>query len=349
MKLGIIGPPQSGKTTIFNAAAGKEEAVGDYSQASHRAIIKVPDERLDKLAEIVNPKKITYAEIDFLDAPGFTGKGKESGAIDITPELREMDALIMVIDAFSPDTDPKAAVRNLFDEMILSDQVIIENNIENKSRRKQLTGDQSMMRELELLEKLKACLEEERPLIELELNDEERKMLRGYRFMTLKPVLVVPNIAESDLARQDELTDEYKSFVSPGKCELEVICGKVQMELVGLDPEEQQAFFEELGVRGSAMEKVIQKSYALLGLISFLTAGPTEVRAWPIRKGTTAVRAAGTIHSDIERGFIRAEVTRYEDFEYKTAAALKAAGKTRLEGKEYIVQDGDEILFRFNV
>jgi len=350
MKLGIIGTPQCGKTTVFNAAAQKEEAVGDYSQASHRAVVKVPDDRVDQLAEIANPAKITYAEIDFLDAPGFTGKGKAGGAIEFTPELREMDALIMVIDAFSDDANPRATIGNLFDEMKLSDQVIVENNIENKKKRRVITGDKKIDVEIALLERLLVGLEDDKPLIEVEMDDNERKALRGYQFMSLKPVLVVLNINENDLPRQDEILNEYSDLVNEGKREVETMCGKVQMELVGLDSEEQQAFFDDLGIKKSARDKVVQKAYKLLGLISFLTTGPKEVRAWPIRRGTTAVKAAGAVHSDIERGFIRAEVTHFADHvEYKTAQALKAAGKTRLEGKEYVVQDGDEILFRFNV
>jgi ribosome-binding ATPase YchF (GTP1/OBG family) len=234
--------------------------------------------------------------------------------------------------------------------MLLSDQVLVENNVENKSRRQQLTGDRSLGRELELLRRLLNSLEQGRPLIDENLSDDEEKLLRGYRFITLKPLLIVLNIAESDLPSQARLAGEYADLVSPGRRDVEAMCGKVQMELARLDPEEQRAFFAELGVETSARDEVVKKAYSLLGLISFLTAGPTEVRAWPIRRGTSAVRAAGTVHSDIERGFIRAEVTRYEDFiALKTAVALKAAGKTRLEGKEYVVQDGDEILFRFNV
>ncbi|MFH1687089.1 MAG: DUF933 domain-containing protein [bacterium] len=350
MKLGIIGKPQCGKTTIFSAAAGQDVAVGDYSQASHRAVIKVPDERVDNLSEIYQPQKTVYAEIEYLDAPGFTGKGKEAGTVEITPEIREMDALIMVIDAFSADSDPERFIGNLFDEMILSDQVIIERNLDSKIRKMKLTGDAALKTEVTLLQRLLACLESEKPLIELELDDSETKLLRGYQFVTLKPVLIVLNIAEKDLPGADEIETRYAHLKKPGKCELVAVCGKVQAELATLDPDEQQAFFDELGVKEPALNKLIRTSYALLGLISFLTVGKDEVRAWTIKKGTPAVKAASAVHSDIERGFIRAEVTAYDDvMTYKTPAALKAAGKIRLEGKDYIVRDGDEILFRFNV
>jgi len=350
MKLGIIGKPQSGKTTVFNAAAGQDVAVGDYSQTSHRAIVKVPDERVDRLSAMFEPNRTIYAEIDFLDAPGFTGKGKESSSFEITPELSEMDALIMVVDAFSADSDPRQQIGNLFDEMILSDQVIIERNLESKARKMQLTGDASLKTEVNLLKRLLATLEQEKPLVDMELSTDDRKALRGYQFITLKPVLIILNIGEDDLTRDDEILTGLSDLVEPGKREIATLCGKVQAELATLDPEEQTAFLAELGLKERAIDKMIKISYRLLGLISFLTTGKDEVRAWTIRRGTTAQKAAGAVHSDIERGFIRAEVTHFEDLmEYKTPAALKAAGKIRLEGKEYIVQDGDEILFRFNV
>lgn len=350
MKLGIIGTPQSGKTTVFNAAAAQHAAVGDYSQAAHRAIIKVPDERVDKLAELHQPDRIVYAEIELLDAPGFTGKGKESKDFNITGELREVDALIMVIDAFSDDATPRADIENLTAEIILSDQVIVENNIENKSRKAQLTGDKSLAAEVDLLKRLLTTLEAEKPLLEMELSDSERKLLRGYQYLSLKPVLVILNIAEDDLPRAKEIEAEYADLTTEGKREVATLCGKIQMELVDLEPEEREEFLADLGITEAAMDKVIRRSYSLLGLVSFLTTGSDEVRAWTVRRGTRAVKAAGVIHSDIERGFIRAEVTRFEDIvEYKTPAALKAAGKIRLEGKDYVVQDGDEVHFRFNV
>jgi len=350
MKLGIIGKPQSGKTTIFNAASGQQEAVGDYSGAVHRAVIKVPDDRLEVLAEIVKPKKITYAEIEFLEDAGFSGKGKESGGVTISSDLRMMDALMVVVDAFSPDATPEADIRDLNDEMMLADQVVIESNIEKRERKAQLTGDKSEARELELLKRCKDQLEEERPIIEIDFAPDELKVLRGYTFLSQKPQLIVINISEDKLDQAAEIEKQYQELVSPGKREVAIVCGKIEMELVTLDDDERQEFMNDLGIATPAIELVIQKSYSLLGLISFLTAGEPEVRAWTIRRGTVAQKAAGVIHSDIERGFIRAEVTAYDDYvELKTAAAMKAAGKTRLEGKEYVVADGDVILFRFAV
>ncbi|MBN1213444.1 MAG: redox-regulated ATPase YchF [candidate division Zixibacteria bacterium] len=350
MKLGIIGKPQCGKTTIFNAASHQQETVGDFSQSSHRAVIKVPDSRVDRIAELIKPDKVTYAEVEFLDAPGFTGKGKEAGAMEINPEIRMMDALILVIDYFSDRADPERYIRNLIDEMILSDQVLIESNLEKKSRKIKLTGDKAGTHELDLLQKCLTHLEEEKPLIDMEFSDDDDKLLRGYMFLTRKPLLIVLNISEDKLPEVDKIQRDFNRFVQPKKQELMVMCGKIQMELVSLDEDERQAFLKELGISGMAVDRFIQKSYGLLGLISFLTTGPPETRAWTIKKGITAQKAAGVIHSDIERGFIRAEVVKFDDFiQLKTPSAIKAAGKMRLEGKEYIIEDGDVILFRFNV
>jgi len=350
MKLGIIGKPQCGKTTVFNAASGKQEAVGDFSQASHRAVIKVPDARVDRLAEIVQPRKKTYAEIEFLDAPGFTGKGKEAGTTEINPDLRLMDALMMIIDHFTAEANPRKYIRALVDEMILADLAVIENNQGKKSRKAQLTGDKSIAVDLALLARCREALEEEKPLIECDWSDSDEKALRGYAFLTMKPLLVVLNIAEDQIPRTSEIRQEYRDFIVPGTRNVAVLCGRVEAEIAQLESEERQLFLDDMGITIPAVEKLIQRSYTLLGLISFLTTGTPEVRAWTIKQGTAAKQAAGAIHSDFERGFIRAEVATFEDYsELKTLPALKSVGKARLEGKEYVVQDGDVILFHFNV
>ena len=257
---------------------------------------------------------------------------------------------MMVVDAFSADSRPKADVQSLVDEMILLDAAHIESLVEKKARKANLTGDKSEQRVIDILARCAQALDSEKPIIEIELPDDDAKLIRGYQFLTQKPLLIVLNIGEDDIPRADEILNEYSEFVSPGRREVAVMCGSIEMELVALDDEDKLAFMADLGIKKPALDLVIQKSYALLGLISFLTQGEKEVRAWTIEKGSTAQQAGGAIHSDIERGFIRAEVVAYEDFiEHKTPAALKAAGKQRLEGKEYIVADGDVILFRFNV
>lgn len=350
MKLGIIGKPQSGKTTVFNAASGHQEAVGDFSQATHRAIIKVPDPRVDKLAELISPKKITYAEIEFLDAPGISGKGKESTELEISQDLRQMDAFMVVLDAYSGENKPRSDYQDIVDEMILADQVMIENNIEKKERKVKLTGDKAGEREIVLLRRCLESLENEKPLIDLGLAEDEEKLLRGFMFLTLKPLLIVINASEDEIDQFDKYLTPFDDVVSPGKREVTALCGKIEMELITLSDDDRQMFMDDLGIANPAVDLVIQKSYTLLGLISYLTAGEPEVRAWTIRKGLNAQRAAGVIHSDIERGFIRAEVINYDDYiEHGSEKAVKAAGKFRLEGKEYIVNDGDVILFRFNV
>jgi len=350
MRLGIIGKPQSGKTTIFNAASGAHETVGDFSQAVHRAVIKVPDARVDKLAEIAKPRKVTYAEIEFLDAPGFSGEGKKSPELEIHPDLRKQDAFMLVVDAFSPVANPERDIRTVIDEMILLDQAMAESSIERKERKAQLSGDKSETREVDLLKRCQHWLEQEKSLIELGLHEDEEKLIRGYMFLTAKPLLIVLNISENDLGKSEQIAAQHHSLVTPGQREIAVVCGRIEMELVSLDPSERQAFLTDLGISEPAMDMVIHKAYSLLGLISFLTVGEPDAHAWTIHRGTTALKAAGVIHTDIERGFIRAEVVKFADYaQYQTAAAIKAAGKMRLEGKEYIVEDGDVILFRFNV
>ncbi|MEE9443333.1 MAG: DUF933 domain-containing protein [candidate division Zixibacteria bacterium] len=352
MKIGIIGLPQSGKTTIFNAAAGKSEAVGDFSKASHRAIIKVPDARLDKLSELVRPKKTTYAEIDYLDITAFSGKGKNTDAstLNIPDDLRYADALMVVINCYAPDCTPKKNFGLFLDEMMLSDQVIIERNIEKKERTAKLTGDKTLQGEVETLRKCLGNLENETPLSETGLEENEEKLLRGYRFLSQKPLLVVLNISEDDIGNESKWLDLFKDREIPGIREFVAICGKIEMEIGSLDPEDRDAFLSDLGIKQPAMELLIQKSYSLLGLISFFTLSDPEVRAWTISSGTNARKAAGAVHTDMERGFIRAEVIKYDDFaECGSMAASKNAGKYRLEGKDYIVQDGDVILFRFNI
>lgn len=352
MKIGIIGLPQSGKTTIFNAAAGKSEAVGDYSKASHRAIIKVPDRRLDRLAELVQPKKVTHAEIDYLDISAFSGKGKETdaGTLEIPDDLHYADALMLILNCFSPTSTPERNYRLFMEELILADQIVIERNIEKRTRTAQLTGDKTAQAEVNILQKCLAALEESRPLSRAELSEDEVEVIRKYSFLSIKPLLVVLNVAEDAIGKEAECIARVGESSIPGVVEFVAICGKVEMELAELNPEDRAVFLDDLGIESPAMERLIQKSYELLGLISFFTVGPPEARAWTIRTGTKAPRAAGTVHSDMERGFIRAEVITYEDFvQYGSTHACKEAGKYHVEGKEYVMRDGDVVLFRFNV
>jgi GTP-binding protein YchF len=351
MKLGIIGLPQSGKTTLFNAVSGLQEAVGDYSRAVHRAVIKVPDIRLDNLAPLVSPKKITHAEIEFLDAAGFSGKGKETkGELEISPELRMMEALVIVIDCFNPNANPERDLQILGDEIILSDMAALENNIDKIERTIKMTGRQERAQELEVLKRCQTILQEEKPIAELGLTEDEEKAVRGYAFLSLKPQLIVFNVSENKLPDAKIIYEQYSKYIREGIRNIAVICGKIEMEISQLADDERMEFIKELNIDNPAIEKFIQQSYRLLGLISFFTIGPPEARAWTIKKGSNAPRAAGAIHTDFERGFIRAEVASYDDYMiHKTLPALKAAAKLNIEGKDYIVNDGDVILFRFNV
>ncbi len=351
MKLGIIGLPQSGKTTIFNALSGLQESVGDYSQAVHRAVIKVPDERLDNLAELFQPKKTTHAEIEFLDAAGFTGRGKkETMKADVFHDLRLMDAIVIVVDDFSPDAKPESDFQSIIYELILADLVLIENNVTKMGRAIKLTGNRERAQELDILQRCQESLNNEKLISEMGLTDDEKKIVRGYAFLTLKPQLITFNISESKLSLYEELFDKYSKYKEEGRRDIAVICGKIEMELAQLDYDDKMEFLRELNIAKPVIEKFIQRSYALLGLISFFTVGPPECRAWTLKKGLTAPKAAGTVHTDFERGFIRAEVASYEDYMiFEKLPALKAAAKVHVEGKEYVIKDGDVILFLFNV
>jgi len=351
MKLAIIGAPQSGKTTLFNALSGQDAAVGDYSRTEHRAIIKVPDVRVENLAKLENSKKITHAEMEFLDTAGFSGKGKEaSGEISSTHDLKQVDAFVIVLDHFSDGSDPERDFNSIIDEMILADLMLVEDNIEKLSKKIKLTGKKDRARELEILEICREALNEEKLLSEIALSKADEKIIRGYTFLSLKPQIMVFNISEDLIERTEEIRTKFAKYRLENIREISVICGKLEMELAQLPEEEEREFLKELGLAAPAIERFIQISYNLLGLISFLTVGPPEARAWTIRRGTSAPKAAGTIHSDFERGFIKAEVTSYDDYmEHKSMAALKAAAKIHLEGKDYIVKDGDVILFRFNL
>ncbi len=351
MKLAIIGAPQAGKTTLFNALSGQDAAVGDYSRTEHRAVIKVPDRRVEDLAVLEESKKITHAEMEFLDTAGFSGKGKEaSGEISSTHDLKQVDAFVIVLDHFSDDANPERDFNSIIDEMILADLMLVEDNVEKLSKKMKLTGKKDRARELEILEICRGALNEEKLLSEIGLSEEDEKIIRGYTFLSLKPQIAVFNISEDLIGKTEEFREKYSKYRLENIREISIICGKLEMELAQLPEEEEKEFLKELGLKAPAVERFIQISYNLLGLISFLTAGPPESRAWTIKRGTSAPKAAGTIHTDFERGFIKAEVTTYDDYmQYKSMAALKAAAKVRLEGKDYIVKDGDVILFRFNL
>ena len=335
MKIGLVGFPGSGKTTVFNALTGLAAGTGFHSARgkTNLGTVKVPDERVVALANLFHPKKTTFAEITFSDVAG-SGSGKSLDDQTLAA-MREVDALCQVVRGF-PDPagappSPLAEARNLEDEMNLADLIIVEKRLERLQREK------SKSAEVPLMETLKAALESGTPLRRVELTPDQWAMLAGFRFLTAKPLLLVLNVPESEAA----------STPPPG---FVLLAGQVEMDIAQMPAEEQSEFVASLGLAEPAIGRFIHAAYELLDLISFLTAGEDECRAWPIRRGLTAPKAAGKIHSDIERGFIRAEVVRWDDLvHYGSEAKCREAGKLRSEGKEYVLQDGDVINFRFNV
>jgi GTP-binding protein YchF len=352
MKVGIVGFAGSGKTTIFNALTGlaAETGFGNRERANV-GVIKVPDTRVDQLAELYNPKKQTYAEVSFVDVAGpdlETAERAETGLDQkLVQHMREVDALVHVVRAFeSPllarTADPRADIGAFDDEMMLTDLLQIEN------RQARLKKEKDSAREQELLNRLKAAIESEQPLRSLDLSPEELGVIAGFRFLSLKPLLLLLNVAEENAAAGP--SPETAELAASKQLSLITMCGKAEMDIAELAPDEQREFLQDLGLAEPARDRFIRAAYALLDLISFLTAGEDECRAWPLRQGTHAQKAAGKVHSDIERGFIRAEVVRFEDLiACRSIGACREQGKLRLEGKEYVVQDGDVINFRFNV
>lgn len=347
MKVGIVGFPGAGKTTVFNALTGLQAAVGGYGDPGKANLgsIKVPDVRIDRLAEIFQPRKTTYAETIFVDVPGASAGASALDQATLN-QMRDADALALVLRGF-PDpmtAAPADALRdfdNFRGELILADLAVIEKRLERV--RKEQKGT-----EVELLDRCRAALEAETPLRNIELSPVEERSMAGFALLSRLPLLVALNVGEGDAGQP--IPAALQARLDADGVRAVPLCAQIEMEIASLAAEERGAFLADLGLTESARDRFIQAAYALLDLISFLTSGEDEVRAWPIRRGTTAVRAAGKIHSDIERGFIRAEVVAFDDFvRLGSDAKCREAGKLRLEGKEYVVRDGDIIHFRFNV
>ena len=343
MKIGLVGYPGAGKSTVFGALTGLAVETRGAGDKARIGTVKVPDARVDALAALYQPKKKTYAEIAFTDLAGGHGEGLDRGVLNA---MRPLDALCQVVRAF-PDAageapDPLGEITGLATETILADLEIIE------SRMKKLAKDPAGKAELPLLERLKNALESEQAMRELELSPEERKMIAGYTFLTLKPLLLVLNVAEEDVSKPPP-PDVVEAARVRG-LGLVVLSGAVEMDIAQMEEAEQADFLASLGVAEPAKNRFIRAAYELLDLVSMLTAGPDECRAWPIARNTLAPRAAGKIHSDIERGFIRAEVVPWQELiELGSEAKCRDAGKLRVEGKSYVIQDGDVVNFRFNV
>jgi len=344
MKVGLIGHRDAGKTTVFNMLTGLQVQVGGHGgrEEIHLGVIKVPDVRVDKLSQVFKPKKTTYAEIRFTDFPASQNDDNLKGNSSLVTQMREVDAMALVLRDFEFDADPVRQLNDLLTEMILADLTVVEN------RRTRLKKEKARPQEEALLERCATTLENEDSLRNLEFSADEENLLSGFGFLSRKPVLVLFN--QADDKGGQPLSAAYQDELKRRGLDGLALAGKVEMEVAQLDESDRAPFLKEIGIQQPARERFILASYRLLDLISFLTTGEDEVRAWTITQGTIARKAAGKIHSDIERGFIRAEVIAYNDFVVLgSEAKCKEAGKLRLEGKDYIVQDGDIIHFRFAV
>lgn len=363
MKLGIVGLPNVGKSTLFNAitSAGAESANYPFCTIEPNVgVVNVPDKRLDFLAKMSNSGKTIPAVIEFFDIAGLVkGASKGEGLGNkFLSHIREVEAVVHVVRCFDDENvihvesnvDPKRDIEIIELELILADLEVMSKRYERLT--KMVKNEKSLQPEIELVKKIVEQLEKEKPARYLDYSEEELKLLKTFNLITAKPVLYVANVDEDYISNpgNNKYVNIVKEHASQDNSEVIVVCGKIEEEISVLEDDEKNEFLNELGLEESGLDKLIRASYHLLGLISFFTTGPMESRAWTIKKGTKAPQAAGKIHSDIERGFIRAEVTSYDDIvQYGSMNAVKEKGLMRLEGKDYVMKDGDIVLFRFNV